>query len=260
MLDDGVDLDRLEDILKTRKIKLFYTVPNFQNPSGITLSLEKRKALGKLLEQYGVILIEDDPYGELRFIGEDLTPVRAFTGNHGILLGSFSKIVAPGFRLGWVWANPTFMDKLITVKQATDLHTNFFSQRVVESFLSKSPLKNHLDQVRKVYGIQRNAMVNCIDETLGDSVTITRPEGGMFLWMTLPEKVSSLELFDLAIKKNVAFVPGLPFYVRELDNCNTLRLNFSNSSPEVICEGINRLTEAYKELQNKSSTAVLQKI
>jgi len=248
MLDDnGVDLDSLETVLKSHTPKFFYTVPNFQNPSGRTYSIENRKAVAEILKRYDTILIEDDPYGELRFMGNDMPPMKTFLGDNGILLGSFSKIVAPGMRLGWICANPEIMEKLIIVKQAADLHTNSFSQRVVCQYLEDNDLDLHIRKIKKMYKSQRDCMVEMIGRYFPSQVRCTQPQGGMFLWVTLPKGMSSLKLFELASKVNVAFVPGDPFYVDE-NNTNTLRLNYTNSNEEEIEEGIKRLGKAIKEL------------
>ena len=161
------------------------------------------------------------------------------TGNT-ILLGSFSKIVAPGLRIGWLRARKDIIDKAVVVKQATDLHTNYFSQRTLCAYLAKNDLDDHIDLIRKKYGVRRDTMVDCIGKYFPEHVSFTKPEGGMFLWVTLPENISSLEVFEAAIKKDVAFVPGAPFFV-DGGGTNTLRLNFSNASEENIEEGIKRL-------------------
>ena len=245
--DDGVDLDSLETVLKNHPPKFFYTVPNFQNPSGLTYSIENRKKAAEILKRYDTVLIEDDPYGELRFIGENMPPIKTFLGENSILLGSFSKIVAPGMRLGWICANPEIMEKLIVVKQAADLHTNSFSQRAVCQYLEDNDLDLHISKIKKMYKSQRDCMVEMIGRYFPSQVNYTQPQGGMFLWVTLPAGMSSLKLFDLAAKVNVAFVPGDPFYVDE-NNANTLRLNYTNSNEEEIEEGIKRLGKAIKEL------------
>lgn len=247
--DDGIDLNQLADVLKTHNPKLFYTVPNFHNPSGVTYSAENREKIAELLKQHQTILIEDDPYSELRFIGEDLPPIKKFLGDQSIMLGSFSKIVAPAMRLGWICAQGEMMEKLIVAKQAADLHTNYYSQRIVHQFLTDNDLENHIDKIRQMYKQKRECMVEMIKKYFPKEVKSTKPEGGMFLWVTLPEEISSLDLFDLAAKENVAFVPGDPFYVNG-ENVNTLRLNYTNSSEEMIEEGIKRLANVIKQMLN----------
>lgn len=210
MDENGIDVNEFERVIKTTPVKLFYSVPNFQNPSGITYSDERRKKVADIMKNSDTIFVEDNPYGELRFMGEDIPPVRKYLPN-GIMLGSFSKIVVPSFRIGWIVAPKDIMDKLITAKQAADLHTNYFSQRVIYEYLANYNIDNHIAKIKEAYGKQREAMVNAIEKYFPKEVEYTKPEGGMFLWATLPEGVSSLQLFELAIKKNVAFVPGSPF-------------------------------------------------
>lgn len=241
--DDGPNLEELEAAFKDGA-KCFYAVPNFQNPSGVSYSLEKRQAVAELTDRYGVLFVEDDPYGELRFLGEDMASVYSFCKNTGILCGSFSKIAAPGFRVGWVVASEKeTYDKLVVAKQASDLHTSTVSQVIMRRYMETNDIESHVALIKDRYGRQRECMVEMIEKYFPDCVTITKPEGGMFLWVTMPEHVSSMDLFDVAIKEKVAFVPGRPFYVDGTGD-NTFRLNFSNSDEERIEEGISRLGKA----------------
>ncbi|WP_285905418.1 PLP-dependent aminotransferase family protein [Pseudodesulfovibrio pelocollis] len=236
---DGPDLAELEAAFQAGA-KCFYSVPNFQNPSGVTCSLEKRKAVAALLDEYDVLFVEDDPYVELRFMGEDLPSIHSLCRKPGILCGSFSKIAAPGFRLGWLVADPAFRDKLVIAKQAADLHTSTVTQAIMRRYLETNDIESHVALIRERYGAQREVMVEMIRRYFPPEVSIIEPEGGMFLWATMPEGTSSMDLFDAAIKDKVAFVPGRPFYVDGTGE-NTLRLNFSNSDPFRIEEGIRRL-------------------
>ncbi len=248
LLDDGVDTGALENIIKAHDIKLFYTVPNFQNPSGVSYSEENRAVVADILKQSDTILIEDDPYGELRFIGEHHPYISSHLGEQAILLGSFSKIVAPGLRMGWICTtNKAVMEKLASAKQAADLHSNYLSQRVIHQYLMDNDIDEHIKAITKVYKEQRDIMIKAIEEHFPPEVKYTQPEGGMFLWITLPEGISCLELFEAARRENVAFVPGLPFYT-DGGGCSTLRMNFSNSDEEKIREGIERLAKAIKAL------------
>lgn len=256
MDEEGIDTKELEKAVNTTPVKLFYSVPNFQNPSGITYTEERRKKVAEILKDKNIVFVEDNPYGELRFMGEDIPPVRKYLPN-GVMLGSFSKIVVPSFRIGWIVAPKDIMDKLITAKQAADLHTNYFSQRVIYEYLATYNIDDHIAKIKKAYGSQREAMVNAIEKYFPKEVKFTKPEGGMFLWATLPEGVSSLQLFELAIKKNVAFVPGSPFYANGGGE-NTMRLNYSCTNEEKIEEGIKRLGAAIKEiLENKDNEYIL---
>lgn len=236
---DGPNLEELEAAFKDGA-KCFYAVPNFQNPSGVSYSLEKRRLVAELLEKYDVLFVEDDPYGELRFIGESLPSVYSFCKGDCLLCGSFSKIAAPGFRIGWVVASKEIYDKLVIAKQASDLHTSTVAQAIMRRYLETNDIESHVALIRERYGRQREVMVEMIKRYFPEGVTITEPEGGMFLWATLPEGISSMDLFDIAIKDKVAFVPGRPFYV-DGSGENTFRLNFSNSDESRIEEGIKRL-------------------
>lgn len=246
--EDGIDTEELAQTLNRCEAKLFYTVPNFQNPTGLTYTAENRHQLANTLQSHNTILIEDNPYGELRFLGKDQPNMKTFLGDPCILLGSFSKIFAPAMRLGWICACPAIMEKLVTVKQAADLHTNYFSQRVLFQYLQDNDLDAHIRRITQAYKQQRDCMVENLRRYFPADVQITEPEGGMFLWMTLPEGISAMDLFERASARNVAFVPGNPFYVHA-DSVNTLRLNYTNSDNKEIESGIQRLAEALSELR-----------
>lgn len=244
---DGVDVNCLVEALDEFHPKLFYAVPNFQNPTGISYSRRRRKEVAHALEDGNTVFVEDNPYGEIRFLGEDQPPVKAFL-EESILLGSFSKIVSPGIRLGWITAPSEVMEKLVTAKQASDLHSSLLSQMMVHRYLSLYDVEAHLNKIRGMYKRQRDLMVSLIKEEFPEDVQCTEPEGGMFLWVTLPDGMSSLELFERALKEKVAFVPGQAFYA-EKPQLNTLRMNFSNSSEEKIKVGISRLARSIRELE-----------
>ncbi len=247
LLDDGIDTDLLEKALGEDNAKLLYTIPNFQNPSGITYSGQKRKDVARILKKHNVACVEDNAYVELRFAGEDLPPIKKYLDDT-ILLGSFSKIISPGLRIGWICAEKEIMEKLIVAKQAADLHSNYLSQRIVHQYLMDNDIDEHIMKIRAAYGKRRDLMIDMMTEYFPEDVKFTKPEGGMFLWVTLPEMVSSLDLFELAVKENVAFVPGNPFYTDDGGRNNTLRLNFSNSDEEQIEEGIKRLAGCLERL------------
>ena len=249
LTEKGVDTEILREVITKNDMKLFYAVTSFQNPTGITYSKETRKEIAEIFEENDTVFVEDNPYGEIRFIGEDLPPVKSYLPE-SLLFGSFSKIVSPGMRLGWIVAPPEVMDNLVIAKQASDLHSNYFTQRVVYQYLQDNDVDGHIQNIRRRYRKQRDLMVDSIENYFPPGVEITRPEGGMFLWVTLPENVSSLELFELALKEKVAFVPGEAFYVDEPQR-NTLRLNFSNSEEEKIEIGIRRLGNAIGKLMNQ---------
>jgi 2-aminoadipate transaminase len=245
LTEKGLDCVELERVLAGGGVKSLYLVPSFQNPSGITYDLETRKKVAGLAAEYGALLVEDNPYGELRFKGGAIPPIRKFTTGPAILLGTFSKIVAPGLRVGWLVAPTEMRDKLVTAKQAADLHTSSLTQRIIHRFLTDNDLEAHIESIRSRYGAQRDRMVAAIHERFPAGVSCTEPEGGMFLWVTLPEGISARKLFEAALARNVAFVPGRPFYLEEVDN--TFRLNFSNASLPAIDEGMDRLAACIRE-------------
>ena len=238
---DGLNLNQLKTAL-SRNPKLLYVVPNFQNPTGLTYSTENRKAVAELVAQTDTILIEDDPYGELRFKGTDHLPIKSYLYDQTILLGSFSKVVSPGMRLGWLVAAEAILEKLVVAKQAADLHANYFAQRVLYQYLCDNDLDAHIATIKAMYYQQREAMVNAIKRYFDSSVTMTEPEGGMFLWLTLPEGISAMQLFEQAVIAKIVYVPGDPFYTTG-ENRNTLRLNYTNSTPQEIDDGIRRLAD-----------------
>ena len=238
--DDGLDLSELDALLaEPKRAKLLYGVTNFQNPTGLSYSLENRQAVAERLIKHDVLMIEDNPYGELRFEGEHLPPIAKLAPENVVLLGSFSKVVVPSFRLGWMLMPDWLCQKVIIAKQASDLHTNGFVQQVLHSYLEENDLDEHIDRIRTVYGRQKIAMENALLKYC-PGIEFTRPEGGMFLWLKLPKHINAMELFDVAIKENVAFVPGQPFYVRP-DILNTARLSYAGADEATIEEGIKRL-------------------
>jgi 2-aminoadipate transaminase len=239
--EDGLDIDQLKIELNKKPVKLMYVVPNFQNPTGITYSLEKRKEIAKILSEYSTILIEDDPYGELSFDGEAFPYIADEGLENNVLFGSFSKIITPGMRIGWICTkNRELMSHLVTAKQAADLHTNIFSQFLINDYLRHNDVDKHITKIRSLYKEQCSAMLDAIDRYFPKDVKVTRPKGGMFLWITLPDKKNSMELFNRAMEMKVSFVPGNPFYTQG-NSFSTLRLNYTNSSALMIEEGIKRL-------------------
>ncbi len=248
----GADTGALQRALSGSRVKLFYCVPNFQNPSGISYCLENRREIAALIQGKDTLLIEDDPYGELRFMGAGKPSFRQLLPHKTVLLGSFSKIVAPSFRIGWLVAGDEIMEKLVIAKQASDLHTNYFGQRVIFQYLKDNDIDAHIEKIRTAYGRQRDAMVSAIEEHFPEEVTYTRPEGGMFLWIALPGGLSAMEVFKRAIVRKVAFVPGDPFYVNRKD-VNTLRLNYSSVDEETIRTGIKRLGDVLKEMLHRAA-------
>lgn len=238
---DGINLEELENTLKNNDVKILYTVPNFQNPTGLTYSMEKRKAMRDILKKYNTFLIEDDPYGELRFSGENLPYIGANYLENSVLFGSFSKTVTPGMRLGYLCTkNKELRKNLVTAKQSSDLHTNIFSQYMIYDYLVNNNYEEHIAKIKALYKEQATCMINAMEKYFPSYVSFTKPEGGMFMWATLTNNESSLEVFNRAMEKKVAFVPGDPFYV-DIENSNSFRLNYTNSDDATIEEGIKRL-------------------
>jgi len=249
LYDDGMDIDLLKKVLSAKSPKLMYTVPNFQNPSGITYPNQNHRDVASALSNTSTFLIEDDPYGELRFSGTTKQSFKALLPEQTILLGSFSKTIALGLRLGWIVAPDDIMEKLIVAKQATDLHTSCFTQRIIHQYLLDNDHNEHIARVTAAYRSQCLAMIQSIEKHFPADVKCTRPEGGMFLWAALPEGTSSMTLFDLAMEDKVVFVPGNPFYINR-EQTNTLRLNFSCVDEQTIETGICRLGIAIGQLLN----------
>jgi len=244
---EGMDLEGFGKVMAEKDPKLIYTVPNFQNPAGISYSESNRESIAAIIGGTRTLIIQDDPYGDLRFKGEPRISFKHLIPDNTILLGSFSKTIVPSFRIGWIVAPPSLMEKLIIAKQASDLHTNLFTQEVIYRFLKENDLDEHIKTIVRVYGSQKQAMTQSIGRYFPSEVTATDPEGGMFLWATLPENLSAMELFNRGIKQKVAFVPGHPFYINRTDT-NTLRLNFSCVDGATIEIGIKRLGNAIKEM------------
>jgi 2-aminoadipate transaminase len=249
LTEEGLDLRQFKSVMSRHKPKLIYSVPNFQNPSGISYSEKTRQEMADILQGTSTLLIEDDPYGDLRYTGSAKSSFKAILPANTILLGSFSKTISPGLRLGWIVAPHDIMEKLIIAKQAADLHTTHFTQCILYQYLKDNDIDAHIKKIKEAYGKQAKAMLDSIERYCPDGVAHTTPEGGMFLWITLPENASSRDLLDLAIKDKVIFVPGDPFYVNR-QNANTLRLNFSCIDEETIITGIKSLGKAMQQLLN----------
>jgi 2-aminoadipate transaminase len=245
--EDGPDPAVLAEVLDSSPIRLFYGIPNSQNPSGITYTSTRRREIASVMKTSSTLFIEDDAYGELNFEGETMSSMREFLPDRTIITGSFSKILAPGMRLGWVVAPREIMEALIIAKQASDLHSNYLSQRIASEYLAREDIDIHIRKIRTAYKNQCDRMIELITETFPESVTCTRPRGGMFVWITLPAGCSSMDVFENALKENVAVLPGSPFYI-DGGGTNTLRLNFSNSTDEKIITGIGRLATVIRGL------------
>lgn len=247
LTEEGMDPEQLKKALEN-PVKFIYAIPDFQNPTGLTYSAENRKRICGILKDRNVVLIEDDPYGELRFDGDRLPYIGAKNLPNSILLGSFSKTITPGMRIGFIISKNTELLKYISIaKEASDLHTNIFSQYLIWDYLKNNDLDEHIIKIKTLYKKQAQTMMNAMDKYFPSTVKYTKPHGGMFLWVTLPEGVSAMSLFPKALEKKVAFVPGDPFYIG-IKNANTMRLNYTNTDYETIEEGIHRLGDLLKEL------------
>ncbi|MBD5505297.1 MAG: PLP-dependent aminotransferase family protein [Lachnospiraceae bacterium] len=247
LTEEGMEPEQLEKALQN-PVKFIYAIPDFQNPTGLTYSAENRKRIYEILKDKNVVLIEDDPYGELRFDGERLPYIGAGKLPNSILLGTFSKTVTPGMRTGFIISENKELLKCISVaKEAGDLHTNIFSQYLLWDYLTNNDLDVHIAKIKALYQKQARTMMDAMDRYFPSTVKYTKPHGGMFLWVTLPEGVSAMSLFPKALEKKVAFVPGDPFYIG-IENANTMRLNYTNADCEIIEEGIRRLGDLLKEL------------
>jgi len=244
----GLDPDGLTDE-RVAGGRFIYVLPNFQNPTGLTLGLARRKALVERCAQVNLPIVEDDPYGDLRYAGESHPSLLALGRDAGatvIRLGSFSKVLTPGLRLGYVVAPRPIISKLAQIKQATDLHTAMLTQMAVYETIKDGFLTTHLPKIRELYKKQCQHMLDALAQHFPDSVSWTRPEGGMFIWVTLPEHIDASDLLKQAIEKNVAFVPGAPFYAGTDGPVNTLRLRFVTVSEQKIFEGIEILGQLIK--------------
>ncbi|MFZ3151361.1 MAG: PLP-dependent aminotransferase family protein [Anaerolineaceae bacterium] len=254
--NDGLQTDQLEEVIGTN-IKFMYVLPNFQNPTGVTIPLERRIKIVELADRYNVPIIEDDPYGQLRFEGEHLSPLVAlddelrskdkptYLGNV-IYTSTYSKILAPGLRVGWVIAPAEVIKKLVQAKQGADLQSSTFDQYLAYELASGTWLKDHIALIRKEYKERRDAMLQAFEDFMPEGTTWTRPQGGLFLWLKLPEQCNTVELFPKAIEEKVAYVPGASFHPNGGGE-NTMRLNFSACNPETIRIGVERLSKMVKK-------------
>ena len=247
--DKGIIPEELEKILAKYgdRVRMMYVIPEFQNPTGITWPMERRKAFMDIINRYDFPVLEDDPYGELRFDGDKVPSLKSMdTKGNIIFLGSFSKILMPGLRIAWMVADPTIIDKVVKLKQAVDLQSSSFGQRQTSFFIDMYDLDAHVAKIKELYKKRRNLMCDSMKEYFPEGITFTYPEGGLFTWVTLPEGMDAKELMPKVLAKNVAYVPGGPFYPHG-GNANHFRLNYSNMPEERIVEGIKRLAEVLKE-------------
>ncbi len=252
MDEQGMKMDSLEEALQAHpETKLVYTVPNFQNPTGRTMAVERRQKLAELAEKYDVYVLEDNPYGEIRFAGHHVPAVKSFDkSGHVFYMSTFSKTLAPGFRLGWVVADQDVVNKLTVLKQSADLHTDNLAQYAVVEFLKHNDLDAHVKEISALYGKRKQLMADGIKQYFPAGVKYTDPEGGMFLWVEVPGVDDTVELFKECLNHNVAFVPGDPFFAGQ-PQPGAFRLNYSNAQEDQIKVGMKQLGEALQESVNK---------
>ena len=247
---DGMNMEELEEKLKENEnTKLIYTIPNFQNPSGVTMSLEKRKKLYELAKKYNVLIIEDNPYGDLRYSGEDVPCIKSFdTDGIVIYSGSFSKVVAPGIRAGYMVADKAAMAKMIVCKQGQDVHTAMWSQMVCNEFMTKYDFKGHLQMLRDLYSKKAQLCMDLLDKyVVPQGITYNKIEGGLFIWCTLPENVDMLAFCKALTEKKVCVVPGNAFLTDSALPCDSFRINFSTPTDDELTQGIKIIGEVAKE-------------
>jgi 2-aminoadipate transaminase len=243
---EGLIPEALPELIEREQPKFLYTIPNFQNPTGVTLTAERRKKLYEIAARYGLIVVEDDPYGALRYAGTAIPPVKSLD-TEGLVVyhSTISKTIAPGLRIGWVVAGEEIRRKLTIAKQAADLHTSSLDQRIVHRYLTDFDNNAHVERIRQSYGERFSIMDAALRATMPEGYTWTHPEGGMFLWVTCPEGTDTSELMLKALERKVLFVPGRDFFP-DASGHRYMRLNFSNATPEKIREGIGRLAEVCK--------------
>jgi 2-aminoadipate transaminase len=251
--DDGINIAELEEKLKSGGVKLVYLIPNFQNPTGNTMSWEKRKQAFELCKKYGAVILEDNPYGDLRFAGEDIKSIKTLdTEGSVIYSGTFSKILSPGIRVGYVCAHREIIQKIVVCKQVADVHTTMWSQMLAYRFLKKYDLDEHLKSLRKVYEHKTALMLGEIEKNFSSKIEYTKPQGGLFIWCTLPEGTTTAQTVDFCTRAvrdyKVAIVPGTAFLIGEDDDTRSFRLNFSTPKDEQIVKGIEILGRLSKEM------------
>lgn len=248
LTQDGMNTEELEKTLQNNNIKFIYAIPDFQNPTGLSYSEKTRQEIRDILKDRDIVLIEDDPYGDLRFDGVRLPYIGAGKLKNSILMGTFSKTVTPGMRTGFIISeNAEILKNISLAKEASDLHSNIFSQYLIWDYLTHNDIEEHISKITALYKEQSGAMLNAMERYFPKEIKYTTPHGGMFLWVTLPEGVSSVEMFPKALEKKVVYVPGDPFYVG-LKDVNAMRLNYTNADSKTIEEGIKRLGKLLEDV------------
>ena len=246
--EEGPDGDQLEAMTQLELVKFFYTIPNYQNPTGKRHSISSRKDTAAIIARSNTFIIEDDPYGEIRFEGEEFPTLHSLLPEQTILLGTFSKMVAPGLRIGWVIATPDIIRRLTVLKQASDLHSSHLDQQIIYDYLMHYNLDEHLQRIRELYNKRRNVMLEAMRSYFPESVTYQVPKGGMFFWLEFRKGINAMELLDKSIKEGIIFVPGESFYASN-PVFNTARFNFSNTEEGKMKIALARLGELLKKME-----------
>lgn len=250
MENDGMNIEKLEEAIKTsHNPRIIYIIPNFQNPTGLCTSLEKRKAVYALAKKYGVMILEDNPYGDTRFAGEEIPSIKTMDKD-GLVIYSrtFSKTLAPGLRVGYVAAPKPVIQKMVVCKQVADVHTNIMAQIICDEYLKNYDMKAHLNDIRAIYRKKCGIMLDEIEKNFSKKITVTRPEGGLFIWATLPEGCDMMTFCTKAVESKVAVVPGTAFLINESDKTSSFRLNFSTPTDEQLVEGCRIIGKLSKEM------------
>lgn len=248
--DDGVNIEALENAITTNKnVRLFYTIPNFHNPTGICMSAEKRRQVYELCKRHGVVVLEDNPYGDLRYNGTHIPAIKTLDDcGLVIYIGSFSKIISPGLRVGYMISSGSVMTKLVVAKQCSDVHTNILAQMVCERFLTTSNISGHLSSLQKIYHGKSDLMINALEASVDGKLSWVKPDGGLFLWCTLPEQTDMVTFCREAASAGVAVVPGNAFLTDESAPCRSFRINYSTPSNDQINRGTSILGEVLHRL------------
>lgn len=253
MEEDGISIEGLERALSTEtNIKYLYTIPNFQNPSGVSMSLEKRRKVYELCRDHGVLILEDNPYGDLRFAGEDLPSIKSFD-EEGVVMyaGSFSKVVSPGMRVGYAIGPKDVIGKMVVCKQGEDVHSNVWAQIVCHRFMTETDYEGHLSRLREIYRRKSSVLTAAMNEHFVPLITWDKFEGGLFAWCTLPEKIDMLDFVQRGAERKVCVVPGTAFLTDESEKCQSFRINFSTPTDEQLQKGIQVLGELAQEMANE---------
>lgn len=245
---NSIDLEHLEYIFKTFSPKFFYTIPNFQNPTGYTMPLEKRKAVYNLACKYNVPILEDDPYGQIRFNGEELPPIKSFDNDNAVIYaGSLSKILCPGFRVAYAIGSNELLKHMVIAKQGSDIHTNIWAQRVCNEILTKEDMEEHIKKIAKIYKKNCDLMIDNMNIYFSPKVKYQKPDGGMFIWVTMPDNVDVMGFINEALENKVAIIPGSAFLSDENALCQSFRMNFSTPTEENIVKGVKILGDLTKK-------------